>query len=178
MIRTRVGYTGGSSASPTYHGLGDHSEAIEIEFDPSVVSYSDLLEIFWESHNPGNPPWSRQYRSAIFYHSAEQKRLAFESRKVWEATNGKVYTEIQPATTFYRAEDYHQKYYLRQRTDLLKELRKIYPSDKDLVDSTAAARINGYLAGESSCAVLQPELKDLLPPSESRKVSEALCKTR
>ncbi len=170
-----MGYTGGTRANPTYHGLGDHSEAVEIEYDPSVVSYTDLLEVFWKSHDPGSRPWSRQYRSAIFYHDEEQKRLALESMKAQEARVGKIYTEILPAGTFYRAEDYHQKYYLRQRPDLLGELRKIYPGDRGLVDSTAAARVNGYLAGNGSCAVMRPQLQDLLPPGKSGKLLELLC---
>ena len=170
-----MGYTGGTRANPTYHALGDHSEAVEVDFDPSVVSYADLLEIFWKSHNPGSSSWSRQYKAAIFYHDDEQKRLALESRKAREAGIGKVYTEVLPATTFYRAEDYHQKYYLRQRPDLLRELKEMYPTDKDWVDSTAAARINGYLGGNGSCAVTQSELKDLLPPAKVGRLSEALC---
>jgi peptide-methionine (S)-S-oxide reductase len=178
VIRTRVGYTGGTRVNPTYHALGDHSEAVEIDFDPSVISYSELLEIFWRSHDPGSRSWSRQYRAAIFYHDEEQKRLALESMKTQEARTGKVYTEVLPAATFYRAEDYHQKYYLRQRPDLLRELEGIYPRGNDLVDSTAAARANGYLAGNGSCAVAQTALESLLPPEKGRRFSEALCGSR
>jgi peptide-methionine (S)-S-oxide reductase len=148
-----------------------------MDFDPSVVSYSDLLEIFWKSHNPGSRPWSNQYKSAIFYHDEEQKRLALESRKLHEARIGEIYTEVSPAATFYRAEDYHQKYYLRQRPDVLRELQAVYRADTDLVDSTAAARINGYLAGNGSCAAARSELKSLLPPGEDQRLSEALCRT-
>ena len=151
---------------------------MEIDFDPSVVSYPDLLEIFWKSHDPGGRAWSRQYRAAVFYHGEEQKRSALESRKAREAGTGKVYTEVLPAGAFYRAEDYHQKYYLRQRPDLLRELEAVYPGGKGLVDSTAAARINGYLAGSGSCAAAQSELKDLLPAGRSERVSEALCGSR
>ncbi len=175
VVRTRVGYTGGTTENPTYHGLGDHSEAVEMDYDPSVVSYSDLLDVFWKSHNPGSRPCSRQYRSAIFYHNEEQKRLALESRKAVEAGTGKVYTEIEPAGRFYRAEDYHQKYYLRQRPDLLNELRKTYPRDRDLVDSTAAARVNGYLGGNGSCALAHRELKDILPQTAGGKLPDLLC---
>jgi hypothetical protein len=148
---------------------------VEIDYDPSVVSYNDLLEIFWKSHDPGSRSWSRQYRSVIFYHGEEQKRLALESKKAEEAGIGKVYTEILPAAAFYRAEDYHQKYYLRQRPDLLRELQTVYPGEKALVDSTAAARINGYLAGSGSCAAAQSELKDLLPSRVNQRISESLC---
>ena len=171
MIGTRVGYTGGKRENPTYRALGDHAESIEIDYDPAVVSYRELLEIFWKSHDSGSRPWSRQYMSAIFYHNEEQKKLAVESREREEArTHGKIYTEISPAARFYPAEDYHQKYYLRQRPELIRELKAIYPSNEDFVNSTAAARANGYLAGYGSYAALQAELGDLLPPEESRKL--------
>jgi peptide-methionine (S)-S-oxide reductase len=122
---------GGTRDNPTYHAIGDYSEAVEIVYDPSIISYPDLLEIFWKSHDPGARPWSRQYKSAIFYNSEEQKRLALESMKTLQGGRGKVYTEVLPAGNFYPAEDYHQKYYLRQRPDLMRELQKIHPVDKD-----------------------------------------------
>jgi methionine-S-sulfoxide reductase len=175
VIRTRVGYTGGTKVNPTYHALGDHSEAVEIDYDPSVVTYGELLEIFWKSHDPGSRSWSRQYRSAIFYHNDEQKRLAIDSKKLEQARIGSVYTEVLPAGTFYLAEAYHQKYYLRQRPDLLGEIQMIHPGEKGLIDSTAAARINGHLAGNGSCPLTKSELKDLLPPGRSDRISSALC---
>jgi len=171
VIRTRVGYTGGNKENPTYRALGDHAESVEIDYDPAVISYGELLEIFWKSHDPGSRPWSRQYMSAIFYHSEEQKKLALESMKrEEERKHGKIYTEISPASRFYRAEDYHQKYYLRQRPELIRELKAIYPSNEDFQDSTVAARLNGYLAVKGSHAAIQAELKDLLPPKESKKL--------
>ncbi len=168
MIRTRVGYTGGKKENPTYRSLGDQAESIEIDYDPTVISYADLLKLFWQGHDPVSRPFSRQYMSAIFYHTEEQKRLALESMRREEAKRQrKVYTEIRPVDRFYRAEDYHQKYYVRQRPDLMKEFRAIYPADEDFVGSTAAARVNGYLAGQGSLAALQTELNHLLPPEES-----------
>jgi len=171
VIRTRAGYTGGKKENPTYRALGDHAESIEIDYDPAVISYGELLEIFWKSHDPGSRPWSRQYMPAIFYHNEEQKKLAVESMKREEArTHRKIYTEIYPAVRFYRAEDYHQKYYLRQRPELIRELMTIYPSKEDFLNSTVAARLNGYLALKGPYTALQAELGDLLPPRESRKL--------
>jgi peptide methionine sulfoxide reductase MsrA len=68
VIRTRVGYAGGTKADPSYHSLGDHSETVEVVYNPEVVSYESMLKVFWESHNPVNRSWSRQYMSAIFYY--------------------------------------------------------------------------------------------------------------
>lgn len=134
--------------NPTYHNLGNHSESIEIDYDPTVVSYQDLLKIFWEGHDPGAGSWSTQYKAAIFYRNDEQKRLAEETREtIGAARKIKVRTEILPYSTFYVAEDYHQKYSLRGQTEIMKEFRAIYPSDEAFMNSTAAARANGYLTG-------------------------------
>ena len=76
MIRTRVGYTGGNKENPTYRTLGDHTESIEVDYDPGIISYADLLKVFWRSHDPGSRSWSRQYIAAIFYHNEEQKKQA------------------------------------------------------------------------------------------------------
>ena len=137
-----------------------------------------MLEIFWKSHDPGSRPWSRQYISAIFFHNGEQKNLAFESLKQEEArTHAKIFTEITPAGRFYPAENYHQKYYLRQRPDIMNELKKIYP-DETFVDSTVAARINGFLAGSGSYAALKAELGALLSPDENMHLLDTVTGLR
>ena len=107
MVRTRVGYTGGTSRNPTYHHLGDHTETVELDFDPAVTTYERLLAAFWSSHDPSRPVWSRQYMAAVFYHDAEQERLARETAARQPAP---VNTALLPAATFYLAEEYHQNY--------------------------------------------------------------------
>jgi peptide-methionine (S)-S-oxide reductase len=145
-VRTRVGYAGGTTKNPTYHDLGDHTETVEIDFDPAVITYSQLLDLFWESHNPCERPWSRQYMTAVFANDETQRKLAEASRdRVAKKIPGKIETKILPATPFTLAEDYHQKYYLRQYADLSRELHAIYPDEAAFTRSTAAARINGYL---------------------------------
>ena len=115
MIRTRVGYAGGTKENPTYRDLGDLSETIQIEYDPTQISYEELLDVFWSSHNPQQRPWSTQYKSMILYHTDEQKMLAMESKGREETRlKSKVSTEIVPFSAFYLAEGYHQKYRLRQ----------------------------------------------------------------
>jgi peptide-methionine (S)-S-oxide reductase len=118
VTATRVGYTGGHSTDPTYrdvcgHGTG-HAEAVEVEFDPTQVSYEDLLGVFWLMHNPTAPnrgPGS-QYRSAVFLHDEEQERLAKSSKEAAQSRfAAPIVTEITPAPEFWEAEDYQQQYY-------------------------------------------------------------------
>jgi peptide-methionine (S)-S-oxide reductase len=148
VIRTRVGYAGGNLENPTYHQLGDHSESIQIDFDPQRIAYSELLTIFWKTHKPSSRSWSRQYRNALFYHDEGQRAAAENGRDEIAARRGRrVRTAIEPLRAFYRAEDYHQKYRLRSRPDFLRDLTRFYPQARALTDSTAAARLNGYLGG-------------------------------
>lgn len=120
---TRVGYTGGHFKNPTYedvcsHKTG-HAEAVEIEYDPGKISYKELLEVFWSIHDPTTPDRQgpdvgSQYRSAIFFHTPKQRRLAEESKTKLEKSKrlkNSIVTQIVPAKEFYPAEDYHQQYF-------------------------------------------------------------------
>ena len=159
MVSTRVGYAGGTQKNPTYSDLGDYSEAVQIDYDPTRISYKDLLDIFWDSHSATMPSFSLQYRSVIFYHNEEQKRLAVESKEGEEAgRKGKIYTEIVPASDFYLAEAYHQKYQLQHVPALMREFNAMYHDSDGFVNSTTAARINGYIAGYGTPETLQKEL--------------------
>lgn len=170
MIRTRVGYSGGTKKNPTYHDLGDHSETLQIDFDPARVSFDRLLEVFWKSHDPASRSGSRQYRAALFFHGEGQKRSAEESRDREAARiKGKIQTEILPAAEFYLAEGYHQKYYLSLNSFLRAEFRQMFPLEKDLVNSTAAARVNGYIGGYGTMAGLKEDLDRLGLSEEGRK---------
>ena len=122
VISTRVGYTGGNFANPSYKDVctdrTGHAEAVEVEYDPAKVSYEELLNVFWENHDPTQlnrqgPDWGTQYRSAIFFHSAEQQQAAIASKQAREKEkrfSRPIVTQIVPAVTFYEAEDYHQQY--------------------------------------------------------------------
>lgn len=179
VIRTRVGYSGGTTPNPSYRHLGDHTETVQVDFDPRVISYQDLLAGFWAGHDPTAKPWSRQYLPVIFYHSEEQRRLAETSREQAAARlKGPVYTAILPAGPFTWAEDYHQKFYLQQDQAVFRELRRHYASFRELVDSTAAARLNGYLAGYVSLSQLQEELPLLGLSPDSQAKLLALAATR
>ena len=166
VIRTRVGYAGGTTESPTYHNLGDHTETIQIDYDPTLISYEQLLEIYWDSHNPTVQPWSTQYMSIVFYHNSEQRELAMETKQLEEANLGRpVYTEIIPFSEFYLAEDYHQKYHLQQVPELMTELAAIYSNFADFINSSAVARINGYVGGHVTFQELQEQLNFSWPVS-------------
>lgn len=121
VVETISGYTGGKEEDPTYKevssGATGHTEAVRIKYDPDQVSYEELLEVFWINHDPTTLDrqfcdQGSQYRPGIFYHNAEQKRLAEQSKKhVKMAESFEVLTPVQEATAFYPAEDYHQNYY-------------------------------------------------------------------
>jgi methionine-S-sulfoxide reductase len=157
-----VGYSGGTQPDPTYHRLGDHTETVEIDFDPARITYAQLLDVFWASHRPTGRAWSRQYMAAVFYHGETQRQLAFDSRA--ERARQEVQpirTEILPAKRFYRAEDYHQKYYLRQTGALMREFEGLYPHSRDFSDSTLAARFNGFAGGNGGLVQFRRELAAL-----------------
>ena len=137
-----------TTGNPEYYKLGDHTETVQIVYDPTRISYEDLLNVFWHSHNPTMDMMSVQYKSIIFYHNDEQKQIATESKEQLEAEKrSRIFTEIVPAPEFYPAEGYHQKYYLQQVEELAKEFKAKYPDINDFTNSTAVARVNGYVAG-------------------------------
>ena len=131
--------------APTYRKMGDHTETVQVDYDPQRITYAQLLDIFWKSHQPSQRPWLRQYKNVIFYHDTHQRRLASASKIALERKiNRDVSTEEAPLNTFTMAEDYHQKYLLKRHDDLKQQMYRIYPRHQDLVDSTAVARLNGY----------------------------------
>ena len=126
VTKTTVGYIGGNTQSPTYEDVcsGDtnHAEAIEIEYDETIIKFEILLNTFWEIHDPTTlnrqgPDVGTQYRSAIFYTNEDQRIKSEESKKNLNINkfNGKIVTEITKATTFYPAEEYHQHYNLKMK---------------------------------------------------------------
>ena len=122
---TQVGYSDGVTKNPTYEDVctdaTGHAEAVEVDYDPQEVSYEELLKIFWNNHNPTTlnrqgPDVGKQYRSAVFFHTPEQKKAAIEMKEklnpiAREKFQSDIVTEIKPASDFYRAEEYHQQYF-------------------------------------------------------------------
>lgn len=124
VTSTRVGYSGGSVKNPSYEQVcadaTGHAEAVEVTYDPTVISYDELLNIFWKNHNPTTPnrqgvDVGSQYRSVIFYHNAGQKKAAEQSADAYQKElTQKIVTQIVPAKGFFEAEDYHQQYYAKR----------------------------------------------------------------
>ena len=125
VTSTTVGYTGGNKDNPTYDDVCSdstgHAEAVEVDFDPELVSYQELLKIFFENHNPTTinrqgPDIGTQYRSGIFFHNEEQERIALDNIQklnplAKEKFGSEIVTKVLPASKFFRAEEYHQKYF-------------------------------------------------------------------
>ncbi|MBA2541668.1 MAG: peptide-methionine (S)-S-oxide reductase [Deltaproteobacteria bacterium] len=147
MLRTRVGYAGGSTVDPTYHDLADHTEVFQIDFDPARLGYADLLDQIWANRRGGRSSGRSQYMEAVFCADEAQERIA-RARGIT--------APIITGAAFYLAEDYHQKYYLRHDSVLMHELADYTPAE--LVRSTIAARLNGYVAGRGTAAQLAEEV--------------------
>ncbi|XP_067011750.2 peptide methionine sulfoxide reductase [Anabrus simplex] len=160
VIRTRVGYAGGSKVNPAYRSLGDHTESIDIDYDPNEITYQKLLDSFWDNHDP-TAKMSVQYTSLIFYHDDEQKDLAEKSLKEREQKMNRGYfvTKVIPFKEFYNAEDYHQKYRLQQHSYLMNAIG--LKSGPQLISSYLAARLNGYVVGFGGVAQFDAEVEKL-----------------
>jgi peptide-methionine (S)-S-oxide reductase len=155
-----VGYTGGTLPDPTYQHLGDHTESFQIDYDPRRISYEALLGYFWKEADPTGRPYKRQYMSAVFYENEAQQRLALATGKQAAAEKREpLRAPILPLGTFYRAEDYHQKYYLRRYTDLMRAFEGY--SEREFEDSTVAMWLNACVDGQWKLADVEAELERL-----------------
>ena len=154
--KTRVGYAGGDKENPTYHNLGGHTETIQIEYDPTAISYKELLEIFFENHNPYVKPYSTQYKSIVFYHNQDQKEI-YQNYVEKLKENKTLYTQLKEYEKFYYAEFYHQKYQLQGFSRLMKEVQKYYPKDMNFINSTLTARLNYFVGTREGKEMLEKE---------------------
>lgn len=149
--------------------MGNHTETLQIDYDPSRITFREILEIFWSEHDPFAAASYTQYKAILFYHDEEQLKIARETRDALSAGKGRpVRTEVRPYAGFTRAEDYHQKYYLRSSGRVYGELKRRYRDDREFVDSTAAARINGYLGGFGTRKELEAEIGEFDLSGEAR----------
>lgn len=158
IYRTRVGYTGGTLPSPTYRNMGDHTEAMQVDFNPGEISFLELAHLFWNLHNPCATPYSRQYMSAIWYHDSQQLVAIEQSMpKVKVNQAQQIETVVAPMGEFYLAEDYHQKYRLQSCRELMKKFKAMYPNFEDFNNSTASTRLNGFASGHGTAKMFESE---------------------
>uniref|UniRef100_A0A0R3RS23 peptide-methionine (S)-S-oxide reductase n=1 Tax=Elaeophora elaphi TaxID=1147741 RepID=A0A0R3RS23_9BILA len=153
VLATRVGYAGGTTMSPDYDNIGDHTEITEVQFDEKIISYDQILNYFWRNHDPTRVH-KKQYKSAILYINDQQKEAAKQSLKKLQEKYGnrKIDTYVQKLVQFYQAEDYHQKYWLRCQTAIFEKLNL---NDEEMVSSLLAAKVNAFLAGYKNFDLLK-----------------------
>ncbi|KAL0491363.1 peptide methionine sulfoxide reductase [Acrasis kona] len=156
VIRTRVGYAGGTKKNPTYRSIGDYTESIQVDYDPEKTTYKELVQVFYDEHSPSRS--SKQYQSAIFYHDDDQKEIALQGKEDFEKRVGSTAVLIQRIGDFYLAEDYHQKFYLRQNSDVLKELNL---DNEALINSPIATRFNCYVSGRGDYEEAKKDVANL-----------------
>lgn len=172
VLRTRVGFAGGTTENPTYRKMGDHTETVEVDFDPTLVSYEKLLSVFWNNHYPNRDAYKgRQYLSIIRYRSEEQRRDTERVKKEMEAVLGEgIETEIAPFESFNLAETRHQKYYLKRYPKALEQIEALYPIPEMLIDSAFAARLNGFVKGFGTRQELITEITRWPITSDAQRV--------
>ncbi len=157
-----MGYAGGTKENPSYREMGDHTEVLQVEFNPHVIRFEDILDVFFGNHNPsrlGIKP--RQYMSILLYHTEVQRVKILEKKSEWEQTlTGVIQTEISPFKAFYQAEDYHQKYYLKRYKSATEALNIHFPSHEEFMQSTLVARLNGFVKGYGTLEGIRREIQE------------------
>lgn len=153
VLRTRVGYSGGRSTNPTYKSSDQHTEVVEIDYDPTQISYEDLVEIFFAKHNETLKPYDVRVKSLIFYRNDEQKRVAeriLERIRSEAPEDEYVYTELKSFEVLYLAEDEHQNRSLKLEPSIYNEIKQMYETEENILNSILAAKLNGYIYGYGS----------------------------
>lgn len=170
VLRTRVGYAGGTILNPVYRQMGDHTETVQIDFDPAVLPYEEVLRHFWENHYPNRDGYKgRQYISLLRFHSSQQQEAIARIKEEMERRLGEdIETEIAPYRNFTLAEERHQKYYLKRYPRILEQLAPNYTGAQGLQNSIFAARLNGFAKGFGNREKLKEEIMDWNISEESR----------
>lgn len=168
-----MGYCGGTTPAPTYRNIGDHAEAVQLHFDPEIISYDDLLALFWDGHDPTFGKGS-QYRAGLYCESDEQLAAGRRTATALQQKLGApVVTEIVLGKPFHSAEGYHQKWRLRQTSAVFEALAAHYADEETFLASTAAAKANAYVSGHGSRAQLQRDLPQLQLQGRARAELDA-----
>ncbi|MFF2889686.1 peptide-methionine (S)-S-oxide reductase MsrA [Paenibacillus sp. NPDC057967] len=162
VVRTRVGYAGGTTDKPIYREMGDHTECVQLEYDSDTVAFEELVAIFWERHQPVNINGykGKQYQSLLFYENESQRSAIDRVLLKRERSGlGRPETDIVPCSAFYAAEERHQKYYLKRYPQAIEALSTRYPTQPQLNDSTIAARLNGLAKGYTSMERIKNDIE-------------------
>ncbi len=154
VVRTRVGYAGGTKTDPTYQALGDHTEVFQVEFDPDTIPYRGLLGRVFDSHDPQRQPRKTQYQNIAFAATKDQRAVLDEFLTTRGLAADGIETRIEQLSRFYLAEDYHQKYTLRSVSSFMDAFEAAGYGDDELRESPIAAKLNGYAAGHEGAEEL------------------------
>lgn len=179
VIHTCTGYAGGTTAAPTYREMGDHTEVVQLTFNPQLLSFEEIVKRFWDSHNPVNinDYKGNQYRSLLMVHNDRQSAAIQHMIEQWrELGQSEPATAIIPYSVFYRAEDRHQKYYLQRYPDAMEKLGMLFSTQAELLGSTLAARLNGLAKGYTNLAIVIKELEQWDMDSSAREQMLALIR--
>ncbi|GAA0552202.1 peptide-methionine (S)-S-oxide reductase [Halorubrum ejinorense] len=150
VVRTRAGYAGGTKTDPTYQSLGDHTEVVQVAFDPDAIGYADLVERVFRQHDPHSQTRKAQYQNVVLTETRAQGAALAEFLRERGLEPDAVGTRIEQLSRFYPAEAYHQKYKLRSEAEFMDAFDEAGYDDAALRESPAAAKLNGYVAGNGS----------------------------
>ena len=156
VVRTRVGYAGGTTADPSYHALGDHTEAFQVDYVPAEISFADLLNVVFESHHPHRQTGKVQYQNIVFTGTPEQRETLETFLADRDLATDAIETRIERLGEFHLAEDYHQKHSLRATRRMLSAFEEAGYDDADMRESPASAKLNAVAAGHDVTSI--PEL--------------------
>lgn len=177
VLRTRVGFAGGTKTNPTYRQMGDHTETVEVTFHADSISLEQLLRKFWSDHNPNRPAYKeRQYISLLLYRNAEQKKMMETVKRQLEGEmDGQIYTEISPLHDFTEAEPHHQKYYIKRFKRATERLLRHFPDEAAFHSSTITARLNGFVREYGTLASIKQEISQWnIPLEEMNQLQQLL----
>ena len=149
---------GGAADAPTYRNMGDHTESFQLVYDPEVISFEDILEVFWGEHDPYRQTWSAQYQNIAFFETDTQREAIERYVSILEKGGRKVRTRIEPLGSYTLAEDYHQKHSLRRFPEFTEALEK-RSEGQGWMFTHEATKLNGYLGNYGSCDSLEKEVR-------------------
>lgn len=147
VVRTRVGYAGGTKPDPSYEVIGDHTEVVQLEYDPEQLSFDELLDRAFDEHDPSRQSGKRQYQNILFTETAEQREQLRSYLDECEVSREQIDTRLEELDQFHVAEDYHQKFNLRGKRWITDVFAEANYDDEAIRESPAAAKLNAHVAG-------------------------------